>query len=190
MVELIRTASLFHFAAVARSVGLEPSRILREVGLPSTSLQNPEGLVSAGRFGRLLEAAARAASIDDFGLRLAERSGLSNLGPAAFVVREQTSVGAAVEALARYVYVQNGTVRIRIERDGERVVVAPMLVRRRAAPARQAIELSVGVCYRILNISRGEFRPFPAPQARNLPAFLCLQSHLQRRQRCDRSFGL
>jgi AraC-like DNA-binding protein len=170
MADLIRTASMFHFADVARSVGLEPTRVLREVGLPPTSLQDPEGLVSGGRFRRLLEAAALAAGIDDFGLRLAERSGLSNLGPVAFVVREQTSVGAAVEALARYIHVQNETVRIRIERSGHRVVIAPMLVLRRPAPARQAIELSVGVCYRILNLLIGPgWRPLEVNFAHSPP---------------------
>ena len=50
----------------------------------------------------LLEASASAAGVDEFGLLMAERGGLSRLGPVALVVREQATVGLAIEALSRY----------------------------------------------------------------------------------------
>src|SRR5271170_1276456 len=141
MTDLIRSACLTHYADVARSVGIEPMQLLRSVGLPPTSLRDPDIRIAAGGVRRLLEASAAAAGIDDFGLRLAERGGLSNLGPVALLVREQATVGAAMETLARYIHVHNESIRIRIERDGDMVAIAPTLSLRPATPARQSIEL-------------------------------------------------
>ena len=123
---------------------------------------------------RLLEASATAAGIDDFGLRLAERGGLSNLGLVALVVREPATVGAAMEALGRYIHVHNESLRLRVDRHGDMVAIAPTLSLGRATPARQSIELMVGVAYRILSAFLGSgWRPLdvhfvhPAPRNRD-----------------------
>ena len=174
MTDLIRSACLTHYADVARSVGIEPMQLLRSVGLPPTSLHDPDIRIAAGGVRRLLEASAAAAGIDDFGLRLAERGGLSNLGPVALLVREQATVGAAMETLARYIHVHNESIRMRIERDGDMVAIAPVLSLGPATPARQSIELMIGVAYRILTAFLGPgWRPLdvhfvhPAPRNRD-----------------------
>jgi AraC-like DNA-binding protein len=173
MTDLIRSACLTHYADVARSVGIEPIQLLRSAGLPPSSLHDPDIRIAAGGVRRLLEASAAAAGIDDFGLRLAERGGLSNLGPVALVVREQPTVGAAMEALARYIHVHNESLRLRIDRHGDMVAIAPTLSLGRATPAHQSIELMVGVAYRILSAFLGSgWRPLdvhfvrPAPRNR------------------------
>ena len=174
MTDLIRSACLTHYADVARSVGIEPMPLLRSVGLPPTSLHDPDIRIAAGGVRRLLEASAAAAGIDDFGLRLAERGGLSNLGPVALLVREQATVGAAMETLARYIHVHNESIRMRIERDGDTVAIAPALSLGPTTPARQSIELMIGVAYRILTAFLGPgWRPLdvhfvhPAPRNRD-----------------------
>ena len=173
MTDLIRSACLTHFADVARSVGVAPAQMLRDAGLPATALHDPDIKIAAGSVRRLLEASATAAGIDDFGLRLAERGGLSNLGPVALVVREQSSVGAAMEALGRYIHIHNESVRLRIERRGDVVAITPVLLLGSPVPARQSIELVVGVAYRILSAFLGSgWRPLdvhfahPAPRSR------------------------
>ncbi|MDI9847309.1 AraC family transcriptional regulator [Rhodoblastus sp. 17X3] len=172
MTDLIRSGCLTHFADVARSVGIDPALMLRNAGLPPTSLQAPDIKIAAGGVGRLLEASAAAAAIDDFGLRLAERGGLSNLGPVALVVREQPTVGAAMEAIARYIHIHNESLNIRIEDHGDFVAITPTMLFGQAAPARQAIELTLGVLYRILSAFLGPgWRPldvqFTHPPPRN-----------------------
>jgi hypothetical protein len=99
----------------------------RKLSIGAASLHDPDIRIAAGGVRRLLEASAAAAGIDDFGLRLAERGGLSNLGPVALVVREQATVGAAMEALARYIHVHSGSLRLRIDRHGDMVAIAPAL---------------------------------------------------------------
>lgn len=174
MTDLIRAACLTHYSDVARSVGIDPLKMLRDVGLPPRSLTDPDIRIPSGGVRRLLEASAAAAAVDDFGLRLAERGGLSNLGPVALVVREQPTVGTALDALGRYVHVHNESVRLRIERHGDLVMIMPMLLLGRPAPARQSAELLVGISYRILSAFLGPgWRPLdvhfahPAPRNRS-----------------------
>jgi AraC-like DNA-binding protein len=173
MADLIRAACLTHYADVARSVGLDPAKMLKGVGLPGKALTDPDIKIPSGGVRRLLEASAAAAAIDDFGLRLAERGGLSNLGPIALVAREQATVGAAMEALGRYIHIHNESVRLRIERHGDLVLIAPLLLLGRPVPARQSAELLLGVSYRILSAFLGSgWQPLdvhfahPAPRHR------------------------
>jgi AraC-like DNA-binding protein len=174
MADLIRAACLTHYADVARSVRLDPAKMLKSVGLPPRSLVDPDIKIPSGGVRRLLEASAAAAGIDDFGLRLAERGGLSNLGPVALVARDQPTVGAALDALGRYVHIHNESVRLRTERHDDVVTIAPILLLGRPVPARQSAELLVGVVYRILSAFLGSgWRPLdvhfahPAPRNRD-----------------------
>jgi len=173
MADLIRAACLTHYADVARSVRVDPARMLRNVGLPARALTDPDIKIPSGAVRRLLEASAAAAGIDDFGLRLAERGGLSNLGPVALVAREQPTVGAAMEAIGRYIHIHNESLRQRIERHGDIVMIATTLLLGRPVPARQSVELAIGVGYRILSAFLGSgWRPLdvhfthPAPRNR------------------------
>lgn len=170
MADLIRAACLTHYAEVARSVGLDPARMLRSVGLPARSLADPDIRIASGGVRRLLEASASAAGIDDFGLRLAERGGLSNLGPVALVAREQPTVGAAMEALGRYIHIHNESLSLRIAPQGDSVAIAPILRLGQPAPARQSIELVVGVAYRIFGAFLGPgWRPLDVHFAHAAP---------------------
>ena len=160
MPDLIRAACLTHYADVARGVGIDPAKMLKSVGLPARGLTDPDIRIPSGAVRRLLEASASAAGIDDFGLKLAERGGLSNLGPVALVAREQPTVGAAMEALGRYIHIHNESIHLRIEQHGDIVVIAPVLLLGRPVPARQAVELLIGVAYRILTAFLGSgWRP-------------------------------
>ena len=174
MADLIRAACLTHYAEVAGAVGIDPAAMLKGVSLPARALVDPDIKIPSGGVRRLLEASAEAAGIDDFGLRLAERGGLSNLGPVALVAREQPTVGAAMEALGRYIHIHNESLRLRIEKHGDLVAIAPVLLLGRPVPARQSVELVIGIAYRILSAFLGAgWRPLdvhfahPAPRNRS-----------------------
>src|SRR6478609_5525509 len=51
----IRSASLTNFAEVARSVGLDPDRLLKEVGVPRRALAEPDLMVPIDSVRQLLE---------------------------------------------------------------------------------------------------------------------------------------
>ena len=99
MPHLIRGAVLNNYVEVARSVGLDPYRMVAACNLPATCLTDAEAKVPAIAVARLLEASAGQSGRPDFGLLLAERRTLSNLGALALLVREQPTIRKALEAL-------------------------------------------------------------------------------------------
>ncbi|MGD0848133.1 AraC family transcriptional regulator [Bradyrhizobium sp.] len=160
MVDLIRSATLAHFAEVARSVGIEPAKMLRRARLPLACLSDQNMRIAVESVRRLLEASATAAGVEDFGLRMAERGGLANMGTVGLVVREQATLGAAIEALARFIHIQSDAMRVEIERrDG--VITIDMLLRIRHQRAkRQSIEYAVGRLHAIIrSLLGGDWRP-------------------------------
>src|SRR4249920_1835592 len=99
---LIRSASLTHYAEVARNAGLDPYRMLSEFGLPPGCLKEPELKVPIDAVRRLLETSAERSGVEAFGLLMAEARRLSNLGPLGLLIREQSTLRLAVEAFVRY----------------------------------------------------------------------------------------
>src|SRR6516225_7220709 len=79
MSRLIRSAVLSNYVEVARSVGLDPYRMISEFRLPPASLNDPDVKVPVGAVGRLLEESAARSGKLDFGLRLANKRTVANL---------------------------------------------------------------------------------------------------------------
>jgi len=156
MPDLVRSAALTDYVEVARSVGLDPYRMLDAVGLGRAALRDPDAKISAAAVRRLFEASAKAAGAEDFGLRLAERRELSNLGPLALVVREQPTVRKALDALIQYIRLHNESLLVSLHEEGDDVVISPVLRVGRPVPTRQSVELTIGVLYRILRMLLGE----------------------------------
>ncbi len=160
MTDLIRSACLTSYPEIARSLGLQPLRLLDACGIDRRCLDDPDVKLPAGAIGRLLEVSAKAAKVEDFGLRLAETRTLSVLGPVGLLVREEATVRDALGSLMRYIRLHNEALYLRLEeRDGEAVISAEIRVER-PVPVRQATELTVGVMYRVLRSLLGpQWRP-------------------------------
>ena len=155
MTDLIRSASLTSYPELARSVGLDPLRVLAQCGIDRRCLDDPDIKLPAGAIGRLLEASARASKLEDFGLRLAEMRTVSVLGPVGMLVREEPTVRAALTSLMRYIRLHNEALYLRLEEGhGEAAVTVEIHVTR-PVPVRQGVELSVGVLYRVLRSMLG-----------------------------------
>lgn len=150
MTDLIRSACLTSYPEIARSVGLDPLRMLAKAGIDLRCLDDPEVKVPAGGLRRLLEESAEAAGIEDFGIRLAETRTLSVLGPIGLLVREEPTVRAALQSLMRYIPVHNQSVTLRLEEGGGVAVMKVEIRVGRLQPVRQGMELTVGVFYRVL----------------------------------------
>ena len=160
MPKLMRSASLTDYPEVARSVGLDPYRMLAKAGLPRSCLKGPDVKISAAAVERLLEASARAAAIEDFGLRLARRRSLSNLGPLALIVREQPTVRKAIEVLIQYIGLHSEALSPQLKEEDGVVTISRRAIPGQPLPKRQALELSMGVLYRILKaFLGGAWRP-------------------------------
>ena len=110
---IVRSAALEGFAELARELGLDAPKQLREAGIHPSSLLNPETPLAAEAVGHVLEASARASGRADFGLLLAVRREFASLGLVSLVLKEQTSVGEALAALLRYLQLLNPSLVVR-----------------------------------------------------------------------------
>ena len=120
---LTRSASLTDYEHVARSVGLDPFRMLRMAKLPAKVLDDPNMMISADSVGWLLEESARLSGQEAFGLLLAETRSLANLGMLALVIREEPTLRAAVQSCVRYMRLHNAGVQLRLDDAGDVVLL-------------------------------------------------------------------
>ena len=156
---LTRSASLTDYEQIARSVGLDPFRMLRMAKVPPKALDDPNVLISADSVGWLLEESARLSGEEAFGLLLAERRSLANFGMLALLIREEPTLRAAVQSLVRYMRLQNAGVQLRLDDPGDMVMLHVGYMQGHGV-SRQAIEQSTGIGLRTLRVlSRDTFRP-------------------------------
>ena len=117
-------------------------------------------MISADSVGWLLEESARLSGQESFGLLLAETRSLGNLGMLALAMREEPTLRAAVESCVRYMRLHNAGVQLRLDDQGEVVLVHVGVNMSRVGFSRQAIEQSMGVGMRMLRVlSSDTFRP-------------------------------
>lgn len=155
MSDLVRSAALAHYPEVARSVGIDHRAMMRKVRLPLESLERPDLRIAVASLRRLLEASAAASGVEEFGLLMAERDALANLGPVALVVREQATIGDALKSLARFIHIHHEGMRLLIEPLGDVVYLTIRLLGGPRAP-RQSSEMALGSLHRIIRALAGE----------------------------------
>jgi AraC-like DNA-binding protein len=156
--ELSRSAALTGYLDLARSVGLDPYRIVAAEGLPATCLTDPDLKVSADAVVRVLERSAKRSGMEDFGLRLAETRRLSNLGAIGLLAREQPTLRAALQVLSEHQRVQTEALSLTLEEDGEIAIYRASHVR--GIPSFQALDVVVGVTVRTVRALVGQdWRP-------------------------------
>jgi AraC-like DNA-binding protein len=160
MTDLIRSACLTSYPEIARSLGLEPMRLLDACGIDRRCLADPDIKLPSNALGRLLEVSAEAAKVEDFGLRLAETRTLSILGPVGLLVREEATVRDAIGSLMRYIRLHNEALYLRLEEHFGQANISVEIRIERPVSVRQGVELAVGVLYRVLRSLRGtQWRP-------------------------------
>lgn len=147
---VVRSASLHGYPDLARQLGLDANALMRSVGLSPRCLDDLETPISAAAVRDLLEASARTAQVEDFGLQLARGRRLANLGPISIVLREEPTGRQALDTLLRYLRLLNASLLTRIEDGPEVVIIREEVLLDSTAPVRQAIELAIGVMFRIL----------------------------------------
>jgi AraC-like DNA-binding protein len=160
MEHLSRSAALTGYAELARSVGLDPYRILDAAGVSRRALTDPDLKVSASAVGRILETSARRSGVEDFGLRLAEKRRLSNLGLVGLIAREQPSVRQAIEVMGQYIWMQNDALSLVLEETGELTVLRTLIASASGRRSRQSVELLVGTtCRTLASLLGASWRP-------------------------------
>ncbi|TDN63163.1 AraC family transcriptional regulator [Paraburkholderia sp. BL10I2N1] len=160
MPNLVRSASLTHFAEIARASGLDPYRLLAEVGLPADSLREVDLKIPAEKVALLLELSAERSRVEAFGLRMAETRRASNLGLLAFLIRDQPTLRHALNAIEHYAHLHNEALFLGVEEEGNVAIIREEFLAGHRVPVRQARELALGVLFRVLHFFLGEdWRP-------------------------------
>ena len=171
---LTRSASLTNYESVARSVGLDPFRMLRMAKLPARVLDDPNVMIGADSVGWLLEESAHLSGQEAFGLLLAETRTLGNLGMLALLIREEPTLRAALQSCVRYMRLHNAGVHLRLDDAGD-VVLLHVGVNMRRHGGRQVIEMSTGIGLRTLSaLSCNTFRPVRISFTHEPPASLAV----------------
>jgi AraC-like DNA-binding protein len=124
--------------------------MMRKVGLPRRCLDDIETLIGMEAVCRLLDQSAEASGMEAFGLRLASRRNISELGAVSLVMKQEPTALRAVQTLLAYNRLLNDALQARIEEEGEIVVIREQLVLGKSVPTRQAMELTVGVMFQVL----------------------------------------
>ncbi len=138
----VRTATLDGYLGLARSVGLDPARILTDAGIAVADLAVPDKWVPAAAVARVLERSATEAGLEDFGLRLAGLRRLATLGPLSVVLSQEPDLRSALRLLVRYEHSYNEALRMRLDEDGDLATMRLWFEFGEPAPARQATELA------------------------------------------------
>jgi AraC-like DNA-binding protein len=174
MPTLTRSASLTDYEHVARSVGLDPFRMLQLAKLPPRVLDDPNMTISADSVGWLLEESARLSGQEAFGLLLAETRTVANFGMLALLIREEPTLRAAVQSLVKYMGLQNASVQPWLEEDQGDIGLLHIGVNmQRHGVWRQLIETSTAIGLRTLKaLTRNTFRPVAVSFTHEPPASL------------------
>lgn len=156
----VRSASLGGYVELVRSLGHDPHRLLRQVGLSAKLLDNPENRIAVDAVRELLEITAQTTATEDLALRLAEARHLADLGPISLILQEEATPRMALNTLCRYLRLLNSSMVMHVEDAGPNVIVQEELLPGRHIAVRQSVELAIGVMHRILNKLIGpEWKP-------------------------------
>jgi hypothetical protein len=145
MPRFIRSACLTNYVPVARSFGLDSYRLLKEAGLDRSCLTDPEIKIPVGEVCRLLETSARAAQVEDFGLRMSEPRRLSELGPLALAMRDAGTLREALQSASRYVSLHTDSLHLSLKEMDKLAMLEIERLSEENPPSRQGTELAVGV---------------------------------------------
>ncbi|WP_374530550.1 AraC family transcriptional regulator [Novosphingobium sp.] len=144
----IRAAALTGFGALARSYGLDPKALLRSAGLPGDAEADPDRRLPTRAVNCLFETAAEHAGADDFGLRLAELRGFSNLGPVTLLARDEPDIRSALAIFISYLPLHNEALSIALsEHDGLAILSCELAGE---GVKVQAADVAVAMLHRIL----------------------------------------
>lgn len=154
MTALMRSASLAHYADMARSVGLAPLDMLAAVGLPRSCLDTTELRIPAASVMRLMELSGEQSGEQAFGLRLSVTRRLSSFGVVGMLARDEPTLRQVMDTLTRYLYLHNESLTTHIHESGGVAVIEQVFLPSVSA-GRQSVELTLGALYHTLCLALG-----------------------------------
>jgi AraC-like DNA-binding protein len=169
MPQLTRSAGLSGFTALVSAYGLDPTALAREARLPARALSEPDLLVAASSVAALLDLAAARTGAEDFGLRLADKRRMSNMGPIALLASMQPTLRKMLAVICRYQALNIGPLSLVLKEVGDVAVLRGEVDLASGVVSRHVIELVFGgLCRYIQAVMETGWRP-RAVMFRHLP---------------------
>ena len=158
--ELVRAAALTGYFEVAEQLHLDTMPLLREVELSPSMLKNPEQMLPARSVILLLDKSARASGCETFGLRMADRRKLSDIGVLSVLIVHQPTLRDAIGIVAEYRNRINSTLTLQLEEHDEVGFLREHIALSEPLILRQVSDVALGVLYKMCrSIMLASWRP-------------------------------
>lgn len=149
MIPLAHRAVLTNYLDVTQLLEINAYQLLSSVGLSQAQLNDIKQRIPVDKAVALLEQSAQISGCDIFGLHMAEKRQLSDLGEVSLLLSYQPTLRDALQTVIRYRNIINNSLAIYIEEDGNTVIIRQEVVTNSATYSRQSTELALGVLHRI-----------------------------------------
>jgi len=130
---------LADFERFALTVDLNPSSLMRRVGIDPRLVEKPELSFPVRSWLELNELTSRISGMDDFGLRFAEYRGLPDLGPVILMLREEDTFGQALRTMIAFLQLHMDTIYLHLDESCDPIFTIDLMLENRGK-CRQVIE--------------------------------------------------
>jgi AraC-like DNA-binding protein len=144
MSTLIRSALLVKYADVARTLGVDPERMIQHVGADWSCVSSPDLHVPESWLADVIEFTEQKSSCPSVGLLMADAWRLSDFGPISLLLQHQPTLRHALGQLETYRHLISESLAVHIEEADDVAIVHLRLITERPNPGRQAVELTAG----------------------------------------------
>ena len=180
----MRAATLTGYIEVARFVGLDPFRMLREAGIPVSLFADGEQRHAAGPIVSLLERSAAMSGCESFGLLMADCRSFAQLGPLSLLLERLATLRHVINALSEYRRHFNDIMDIVLE-EGHPCLIKVQILPEYAST--QIVDFTVARLHRNLSgASGGRWTPLALHLIREKPVDV---SEFRRCFPCEHVFG-
>ena len=158
----VRGSALQGFSELVDDLGADPWLLLDRANIPATAVGDPDSLIDTRSLVTVMEWAASATGAADFGRRLALTQGIEILGALGIAAQTAATVGAALDAIDRYMAVYTPELVARVDpQPDERLARFEWGLRTlHTTTHRQTAELGLGVSLRVFrSLSDEDFTP-------------------------------
>ena len=153
---LVRAGSLDGFNTLVLSLGGNPVDLIQQAGLTTSTIRDPETLISYPRMTQLLELSARRCNTDTFGLQLSAKQGLFTIGAIGLYMAQQKNIFDSLNVAIRYVHMhaQGALLVLEPYKEGYRLSFQTAFCS--LEQSQQLIQLSISLLYRMIKTMAGE----------------------------------
>ena len=157
MSSLIRATNLWGFDELVRLRGGDPGPLLARYHIPPEEQRDDRSFLIYRNVAALFDDTARALDYPVFGLKLAQYQGMDILGPISVIARSSSTVGDAVQSIARYLHLHCPALQLTARTESSDVAQLLYRVDDESTGYRvQAYELAMANAMQVLKLLCGE----------------------------------